>query len=383
MPNTKLPTNLKKIDKALRDLVVKFELLSNVNPVNITSEKKKFFKNRYTQNPSFQYKDLHIKLFEFKRNLASIPAETIEDEDIRVLYQDTIESFIDKIDMLAHLGDQKFLYSSLKYFGQPSERDIKQAQFLLMCPDFIEEDDELVYNAEEAAQQFAEAQADMGFTYKVNLKKNMVARALASGSKQSISLNSNVRFSKRDIEGLIHHEVGIHLGTSLNAKTQPLRIFAIGFPNNTKTQEGMAVATEYFTDNINLSRLRELALRVIAVNSMVKGEDFKTTFMQLVDQYGYDADRAFRLTTRVFRGGGFTKDYLYLRGLRIIINALEKDIDIAPLMCGKTSFDYLDTIQKMIELGYVNPPNYIPPFFRDKKLIDTHPILRYVLEGIA
>ncbi len=383
MPNSKIPANLKKIDKSLRDLVVKFELLSNVNPINITSEKKKFFKNRFTQNPNFQYKDLNIQLFEFKRNLASIPAETIENQDIRVLYEDTIESFIEKIDMLAHLGEQKFLYSSLKYFGQPNERDIKQAQFLLMCPDFIEEDDALIYSAEEAAQQFTEAQTQMGFSYKVNLKKNMVARAMASGAKKSVSINSNVRFSKRDIEGLLQHEVGIHLGTSLNAKTQTLRIFSIGFPNNTKTQEGMAVATEYFTDNINLARLRELALRVIAVNSMVKGDDFKSTFMQLVDQYGYDEDRAFRLATRVFRGGGFTKDYLYLRGLRIIINALEIGTDISPLLCGKTSIDYLSTIEKMIELGYVQPPEYIPPFFKDKSLMDTHPILRYILEGVA
>ncbi len=383
MVNKAIPKNLRTIDKSLRDLVVKFELLSNVNPVNINQEKRKFFKNKFTVNPQFRYKDLHIQLFEFKRNLASIPAETIEDPDIRYLYEDTIESCIEKIDMLAHLGEEKFLYSSLKYFGQPNEKDLKQAQFLMMSPDFIEDDDALIYDAQQAAEQFLEAQEKVGFKYKVQLKNNMVARVAVSNAKQSVSINKKVRFSKRDINGLLNHEVGIHLATTLNARAQDLRIFSIGFPNNTKTQEGLAVATEYFSDNINLSRLRMLALRVIAVNSMVRGNDFKMTFSQLIEEFNYDHDDAFRLTTRVYRGGGFTKDYLYLNGLRTIINHIEKGEDLRPLLCGKTSIKYIDTIRKMIDLGYAKPPIHISPFFENRELIDPHPILRYILQGIT
>ncbi len=379
---TQIPKTIRMIDKNLRDLVVKFELLSNVNPINVSSEKNKFFKSKYTQNPSFKYKDLKIHIFEMKRNLALLPAEDIEDPDIRLLYQDTIESFIEKIDMLAHLGERKFLYSSLKYFGQPTENDLKQANFLLMCPDFIEEDDALIYSPEEAAEMFLAAQEKVGFNYKVNLKNNMIARVAVSNARRSVSINKKVRFSKRDIEGLINHEVGIHLGTTLNARMQPLRIFSIGFPNNTQTQEGLAVATEYFSDNINLKRLRMLALRVISVNSMVRGNDFKYTFSQLIENYGYDPDDAFRMTTRVYRGGGFTKDYLYLNGLRNTIDALESGKDLRPLLCGKTSLDYLDTIEKMIDLNYTIPPKYISPYLVPGQIYDTHPVLRYVLEGV-
>ena len=378
-----IPKNLKQIDKELRDLVVKFELLSFVSPINSDKEKKAFFKSNFKTNPNFLYKKLEINPIELKRKLALIQTEKIADEKVRIMYEDTIESYIEKVDMLSNLGNKKFLYSSLKYFGQPNSNDLKQAQFLLMCPNFKEEEDAPIYNAQEAAAEFSAAKERMGFTYRVEVKRDMVARALVSNAKQKVYINKNIMFSKRDIEGLIEHEVGIHLLTTKNGKLQPLRIFSLGLPNNTKTQEGLAVATEYLSDNINLVRLRELALRVIAVDMMVEGNDFRTTFLYLVENYKYDENKAFSLTTRVYRGGGFTKDYLYIRGLRVIINELKKGTDLTSLLIGKTSIDYLSTLNYMIDNQLAFRPKYPSEFLVENGTKNTHPILRYILEGLA
>ena len=74
----------------------------------------------------------------------------------------------------------------------------------------------------------------------------------------------------------------------------------------------MAVLSEYLSGNITMKRLRELALRVVAIDTMCNGADFKSCFSMLTEKFKADIHFAFNLCVRVYRGGGFTKDYLYL-----------------------------------------------------------------------
>ena len=48
---------------------------------------------------------------------------------------------------------------------------------------------------------------------------------------------------------------------------------------------------------------------------MINGLDFKAVYHELVNSYYIDPNEAFIITTRIFRGGGFTKDHLYLKAL--------------------------------------------------------------------
>jgi uncharacterized protein (TIGR02421 family) len=382
--NNPIPESIRKVDKKINKIVKGFEILSYVNPINLEYEKKEFYRKKYNLNPTFKYKEIGIDLAKFKRNLLDIQTEQIEDVEIRALFEDTIESYFVKADMLAHLNTRKFIYNSLKYFGQPSGLDTKQANFLLMCPNFIEQDDELIYDAQKAKEVFEQGKLNYNLDIKIEIKPEMVSRALASNTKKTVFINKNSMFSKRDIDGLIEHEIGIHLLTYFNAKQQPLRIFQYGLPLNTKTQEGLAVVSEYLSNNINLNRLRELGLRVIAINSLIEGNDFKTTFAILKEQYKLTEDKAYYLTSRVYRGGGFTKDYLYIRGLRMILKKLKTNTDITNLFIGKTSYEYLDTLNKMVELNYALPPTHLNFSFENHKVESkTHPILRYILEGLV
>ncbi len=62
-----------------------------------------------------------------------------------------------------------------------------------------------------------------------------------------------------------------------------------------------------------------------------------------------DRERAFYVTVRAHRGGGFTKDYLYLTGLKKVYNYYKQGKDLKHLLTGKISLAYLDSIQSLYE----------------------------------
>ena len=50
-----------------------------------------------------------------------------------------------------------------------------------------------------------------------------------------------------------------------------LKILAAGHPDTTKTQEGLAVFSEFITGSIELNRLRRLSDRIIAIQMAIEG----------------------------------------------------------------------------------------------------------------
>jgi uncharacterized protein (TIGR02421 family) len=191
----------------------------------------------------------------------------------------------------------------------------------------------------------------------------MVGTALVSGTR--VRINSRAKLSKTDAMALAHHELGVHLATSLNGNKQPLRILSLGCPINTMTQEGLAILSEYLSGNLTLQRLKTLALRVIAVKSMIEDKSFRTTFLLLKETYRVNDEQAYVITARVYRGGGYTKDYLYLKGFRLILNAYEHEPDFNNLLSGKTSLEFLPFITRLIDKEILLAPHFISPAFRD------------------
>ncbi len=381
--SSEIDADLLKVDKQLYHLTKDFELLSIINPVNLEAEKKKFFKSKYKNNPDFVYQQLQVNPFEFKRQLASIQVEKIKDISIQSMYVDTINAFMDKVDLISNLGSEKFLYNSLRYFGEPSKRDIDNAQFLMYCPEFRDAKDQEIYTVKEAERLFLKASEYYGFKFKVVTNPHIVSKALVLNSKKTVVLKKGAKFSKRGIDGLVEHEIGVHMTTTMNALMQPLKIFTIGLPVNTMTQEGFAVLSEYLSDNMNLTRLRELAIRVLGIRSMVEGNDFATTFAKLVEEYGMKPDDAYYLNTRIYRGGGFTKDYLYLKGLSTILYYLNNKISLKNMLIGKTSIEYRDVIYEMVERGMLTPTHYYTKAFAEyDETRKLNPVLQYILSGL-
>lgn len=65
------------------------------------------------------------------------------------------------------------------------------------------------------------------------------------------------------------------------------------------------------------------------------------------------------IVTRIFRGDGLTKDYLYLSGFEKLWKLSNTDVNLSPLLVGKTSMDFYNTIHEMIEREIIAKPKFI------------------------
>ena len=345
--------NLFDIDSNLDRLVKKIELLNYINPLNIETEKKLFFSSKYNYEPNFKYPKIRFDGYKLHRLFFSQRLERIKDEGVRDLYKDVIYEYSGLIECIETIGSgKKFYYNSLRSFGTPTERDIENAKFILRFDDSDFEEEMLpMYNVDDAINYFEDYSKRYDFNFSIKKTTNISAAAMVQNNTQTLLLSRNHKFSKNQLKVLANHEIGVHMVTTFNGLNQPLKVFSNGFPNNVETQEGLAVYSEYMSGCLTITRLKELAYRVIAADSLAKGYSFAATFDLLHNQYKLNRDKAFTITLRIHRGGGFTKDHLYLTGLKKVYDYAKEGNDLDVLLTGKVTLEYKDIIEKMQGLG--------------------------------
>lgn len=348
------------IDANLNRLVKKIELLNYINPLNIEREKKQFFSSKYTYDPVFKYPKIKFNGYKLHRLFFSQRLERIEDDDVRQLYEDVIYEYSGLIECIETINHgRKFYFNSLKSFGTPTEKEIDNAKFILRFDDSDFDEEMLpIYSATDAVDYFKEYSKRYDFDYNIKLSTNLSAAAMVQNSTQTLVLRKNHKFSKNQLKVLTNHEIGVHMVTTFNGLAQPLKVFSNGLPNNVETQEGLAVYAEYMSGCLTMKRLKELAYRVIAVDTLNKGYSFADTFDLLFSQYKLNRDVAFAITLRVHRGGGFTKDHQYLCGINRVYNYAKAGGDLDVLLTGKVTLDYIDTIKKLQDKGLALPSKY-------------------------
>ena len=367
-----------EFDSEFYEITKTINILSAVNPTNFDQQKKTFFDSHFSIEPEFTYEGSKLDVFATKRRLLNLPLEKVVDDDLTEIYFDTIDSYLDKVDQFNSIGTSDFIYDSLRYFGEPTQKDIGNAKFILHLPGNLNEENEEVLVFEEIKKILVDFAESNGLPYNLKIEENMIANALISGN--TLKLNKNAKLSLSDTNALAQHEIGVQLVTTLNARQQPLRILEIGNPLNTMTQEGLAILSEYLSDNLTIKRLKILALRVVAVQSMIKEKSFRKSFLMLKEEYGASNDIAFAVCSRIYRGGGFVKDYLYMQGFHKMLNAYENEPNFNLLFAGKTSIDYLPQISRLITKGILNEPQYVSDIFKNPNSLSE--IKQYIAHGI-
>jgi hypothetical protein len=83
-------------------------------------------------------------------------------------------------------------------------------------------------------------------------------------------------------------------------------------------------------------------------------------FQELVDEHRLAANEAFDVAVRACRGGGLTKDVVYLRGLRDLLAHLEAGRNFEALFVGKVSLSQFDTIESMLADAEIEPAELLP-----------------------
>jgi uncharacterized protein (TIGR02421 family) len=275
----------------------------------------------------------------------------------------------------------RFYYNSLRVYGTPTERDVENARYILHFSENGPTNDlEKTYSAQEAKNYFEQYAQQYDFPFKVQLSTHIAADAMVSNATQTLMLKKNAKFSKNELMTLANHEIGVHMVTTFNGLAQPLKIFSNGLPKNVETQEGLAVFSEYMGGALTLRRLKELAYRVLASNSLIKGYSFADTFDLIHNQYKLNRNDAFSITLRAHRGGGFTKDRLYLSGLRKIYSRYKENMSMDTLLTGKVALQYEDTIDYLTERGLAHRPLYENHSF--KTCDNTDQTLNFILDNL-
>lgn len=375
-------TDIFEIDANLDRLVKKIELLSYVNPLNIEKEKNQFFASKYTLDPQFRYPKLKFTPYKLHRLFFSQRLERIADDQIRTMYKEIIYYYSNMVQCIETIGQpKKFHYNSLRVYGSPTEKDVENARFILhFANEPLRDDMKKTYTPEDAEAYFETFSQRYDFPLNIKFSTHIAADAMVSNATQSLLIKRNAKFSENQMLTLANHEIGVHLVTTYNAMEQPLKIFSNGFPKNVETQEGLAVFSEYMSGALTLKRLKELAYRVLASDSLIKGYTFSDTFDLIHGKYKLDRNEAFSITLRAHRGGGFTKDRLYLSGLRKIYKRYQRGESMDVLLSGKVSMDYEGAIIHLGALGLAKENKYQNLAYLENR--NTDETLDFILKSL-
>lgn len=358
-----------KIDQELVEINNSFDFLLLVTPTNHEEEWEKFKRGNFDHKPTFQYRLINVDPELLKRRLFNIPVEEVDDPTLAFLFRDKRDELDRMLNMLLERETPHFKYSSIQVFGAVDEELYNIATKLLEKYPPGKQNKKQVKEDLIKAEDFAElARQEIeflkgqypGLDATVQVRKDIEGLMVSKGQ---MLIGHTYSTSRKRAEALIQHEVGTHVLTYYNGKAQPLKQLYLGSPGYEDLQEGLAVLAEYLTGGLTPGRLRILAARVVATDYMLKGGGFIDTFRLIHKKYGFGPESAFSLTTRVFRGGGFTKDAVYLKGLVDLLKYLSGGRKLQPLLIGKIRQEYIPFIDELISRQILKPAPLRPRYF--------------------
>ncbi len=361
----------KEIDREMAAYTKLFDFLLLVTPVNVDDAWKDFSKSGFQTDPSFHYRPMPVDPELIKRKLYNLPIENINDPTIAFLFRDKRKEIDRMLNMLQERERHDFLLSSLQVFGPVDEDLLNVAKTILLVVDHhdVKKSSEKI-----SASAFSElAREELEW---LRLQDESVSTEVRVAddvegilvSKGVLNISAEFEVSKERAVPLLQHEVGTHVVTYYNGKAQPLELFSIGVPGYEELQEGLAVLAEYLCDGLTNNRVRTLAARVVAVNEMTNGHSFVETFHLLTTKYQIPKKTAFNITMRVYRGGGLTKDAVYLKGLLNLIEYIKKGKDLKQLLIGKIKVEYLPVVQELIHRKILKEAPITPRYLSEQYL---------------
>lgn len=356
------------IDRRLAEVADSFEFLRLSTPVNEQRAWQAFADSGFEEAPVFRYAPLPIDAEAIKRKLFNLPIERVEDPTLARLFREKQEELDKRINMLRDRQTPAYLYGSLQLYGPVSDRLLHLAEQLLSRLPAHERDDsgegyvtaaQMAERAEEEIDSYRSRYAE--FPKRVELREDIPPGLMVS--HDALLICSHTRLPRRRVAALLNHEVGTHLLTYCNGRAQRLRLLYTGLPGYEALQEGLAVLAEFLVGGLSRPRLRLLAARVVACHALTAGATFLEAFNLLVDDHGFAARTAFTIVTRVYRGGGLTKDAVYLKGLAEILEYLGAGGRLEPLFVGKVARHHLQDIEELERRGVLEKvplaPNYL------------------------
>lgn len=354
--------NFAEINRRLVEIDKQIKLLYHLKPTNLEEEKAKFLKNpRY--NPQFTYQEPKFDSYALARKLDQVE---LDQTPLGKLFQTKKEEIEQKIALIEHRGTPLFTEISIDLYGNPSFEEYQYAtnrlKEIAYHPEYQPQTTEKTFSAEEAQKHFNQAFKDYGLiNWKAKIKESMVADCLA-GKDNSLFIRNGAQFTANRLKNLVIHEIETHILSAENGKQQPYNLFQRGFGNYLITQEGLAVyntiqqgADQKINEKRGLMTL--LTVSATLLKSFVE-------VAALAKRFNVSDERAFSLALKVKRGledtsmkGGFTKGYVYWKGLKEVEAFIENGGNLKDLYFGKYNLNSLSEIKNIPNLI---EPKYLP-----------------------
>jgi uncharacterized protein (TIGR02421 family) len=349
---------VKQVDETLVDLSSKMRLFYHVAPLNAEREKSRFLDRRQSKGrPHFEYCPLEFSAPDARRDLEHAPVDEID------LYEDKRWELDQTVAMLEARGNSHFLERSLDLFGRPPTAMVEDAEDLLTRTRW---DDHRNLEAGEVRRLLEEHVESYRRRYREFDCEVVVDGATSAKMyvhENRIHLKEGALFSREAALCDTVHEIDAHVLTFLNGRRQICcRLFEIGPRGTLAYQESLGVFTEIANGVMFPGRMVALAARVVAVAAMVDGADFSEVFEELTAEHGLDEHEAYLICLRVYRGGGFTKDWLYVSQLERIIRHWGSGGNMEHLLLGKVTMDILDGVEDLSTRGVLRRANFLPHY---------------------
>ena len=349
------------IDQRLAAIAGGLEVLLHITPMNNDAAFKEFVDAGFEKNPAFHYRVLPFDPDLVKRELYELPIEDISDPTVASLLREKRLELDRTITLLEDRDTPRFLAGSLQLYAEVDGALLDEADRILSKVSPTPQSGEKV--APEAFASRARREIDLyraavpDISAAVHLRDDMPGIMVSSGQ---LHLSSRARIGRGRVEALIQHEVGTHIVTYENGLVQPLLLLSAGLPGYEQTQEGLAMFAEYVCGGLETNRLRTVAARIVAVDMMTRGADFVEVFRRIHRDIELPAESAWSVTMRVMRGGGSTKDAIYLRGLMDVLDHVASGHPLEPLLVGKIAIEHVPLIEELLWRQVLKPARLRP-----------------------
>ena len=338
-----------EVDRGLSAVASSFGFLLQTTPVNADAAWDEFHSGGGERAPEFLYRPLTFDPDEARRLLFSLPLDAVEDPVVHALLRECRDEIEAHIRMVLDIETPQFLPNSLRVYGAPDPDLVGLARAVLAVIDRLPEaaaGEEVVGATAFAAAARAQLEAyharSEHVPVAVEVREDIPGSLMVS--QGCLLVGAHAQVPARRVEALLAHEVGTHVLTYANGAAQPLEQLRHGLAGYEDLQEGLAVLSEWLVGGLTPGRFRTLAARVLGAEALVDGADFVETFRRLRREAGLSERGAFGVTVRLYRGGGLTKDMVYLRGLRDLLRHLARGGPFWPLLSGKLALRHLPAV---------------------------------------
>lgn len=364
MGRTRLAAAVKRADRALCRIGNSIDFLLDVTPVNTEAAWDEFRAGGSRKTPTLHYRMLAIDPEIAKRALYSLPLERLEDPVLALLLREKRRELDLQLSMLEDRDTEGFFAASLRLYGGVDDALLAEAISILHA---VPADRSAVASEArcDAAELARRAEAELAHYRRVEPSlagvvavRDDVPSLVVTRGGLLVPRGVSVRRSR--VEALLQHEIGTHIVTRANGRLQPLGLFSAGLADYEALQEGIAVFAEYMAGGFDAERLRLIAARVVGVRRLIERTSFPRVVEELTDELGFGPRAAFLVAMRVFRGGGLTKDAIYLRGLRNLLAHLGSGGAIEPLLIGKVSLERLPLVEELLRRQLLVGPGLMP-----------------------